>query len=113
MTKMVAVCNCSSGVMHTYMARNALLIGAKKRGIDMVVETQGTLGIEFRLTPEQIAQADVVIWTTDLKVREQQRFKGKKILHKFSASGMIKHNDKVFEEALALANSSSPEQPQA
>ena len=108
MTKMVAVCNCSSGVMHTYMARNALLAGAKKRGIEMHVETQGTLGIEFRLTPQQIAEADVVIWTTDLKIRETERFKGKKILHKYSASACIKHTDKVLDDALALANSSEP-----
>ncbi len=108
MTKMVAVCNCSSGVMHTYMARNALLGGAKKRGIEMIVETQGTLGIEYKLTPQQIAEADVVIWTTDLKVRETERFKGKKLLHKYSASGMIKHTEKVLDEALELANSEAP-----
>jgi fructose-specific phosphotransferase system IIB component len=108
MVKMVAVCNCSSGVMHTYMARNALLGHAKKRGIEMYVETQGTLGIEFKLTPEQIAEADVVIWTTDLKVREQRRFKGKKLLHKYSASGVIKHTVQLLDDALALANSDSP-----
>ncbi len=108
MVKMVAVCNCSSGVMHTYMARNALMGVAKRRGIEMACETQGTLGIEFRLTPEQIAEADVVIWTTDLKVREQRRFKGKKLLHKYSASGLIKHTDQVLDDALALANSDSP-----
>jgi fructose-specific phosphotransferase system IIB component len=94
--------------MHTYMARNALLGGAKKKGIEMHVETQGTLGIEFKLTPQQIAEADVVIWTTDLKIRETERFKGKKILHKYSASGCIKHTDQVLDEAIALANSSEP-----
>ena len=108
MVKMVAVCNCSSGVMHTYMARNALLGVAKKRGIDMLVETQGTLGIEYRLTRQQIAEADVVIWTTDLKVREPRRFEGKRLLHKYSASGVIKHTDQLLDDALELVNSEGP-----
>jgi fructose-specific phosphotransferase system IIB component len=107
-TKMVAVCNCSSGVMHTYMSRNALLGTAKKRGIEMHVETQGTLGIEFKLTKEQIAEAEVVIWTTDLRVRETRRFKGKPLLHKYSASGVIKHTDQLLDDALALIESNRP-----
>ena len=110
MTKMVAVCNCSSGVMHTYMARNALLGVAKRRGIEMIVETQGTLGIEFKLTSEQIAAADVVICTTDLKIRGIKRFKDKPLLHKYSASGVIKHTDKLLDDALALIESDEPAQ---
>ncbi|HUT16022.1 MAG TPA: fructose PTS transporter subunit IIB [Anaerolineae bacterium] len=108
MTKMVAVCNCSSGVMHTYMARNALLGVAKKRGIEMHVETQGTLGIEFNLTKEQIAEAEVVIWTTDLRIRGTNRFEGKPLLHKYSASGVIKHTDQLLDAALALIESDKP-----
>ena len=108
MTKMVAVCNCSSGVMHTYMARNALLGVAKKRGIEMLVETQGTLGIEFNLTKEQIDEAEVVIWTTDLRIRGTNRFKGKPLLHKYSASGVVKHTDQLLDDALALIESDKP-----
>jgi len=66
------------------------------------------LGIEYRLTRQQIAEAEAVIWTTDLKIREQRRFKGKKLLHKYTASAVIKHTDQLLDDALALANSDTP-----
>jgi hypothetical protein len=43
------------------------------------------------------------------KTREPA-FPGQEDLHKYSASGMIKHNDQVFEEALALAQGGSSAQ---
>ena len=65
--KIVGVAACTAGIAHTYMAREKLIKGAKARGHECVVETQGTIGTEHKLTSEQIAEADVVILAVDVK----------------------------------------------
>ena len=64
--KIVGVAACTAGIAHTYMAREKLIKGAKARGHECVVETQGTIGTEHKLTSEQIAEADVVILAVDV-----------------------------------------------
>ena len=56
---------------HTYMAREKLIKGAKARGHDCAVETQGTIGTEHKLTSQQISEADVVILAVDVKSPEK------------------------------------------
>lgn len=51
--------------------------GAKARGHEVKVETQGTIGIEDELTEEDIRNADVVILAVDVKISGEERFKGK------------------------------------
>ena len=75
--KIVGVAACTAGIAHTYMAREKLIKGAKARGHECVVETQGTIGTEHKLTSEQIAEADVVILAVDVKISGEERFKGK------------------------------------
>lgn len=74
--KVVAVTACVSGVAHTYMAAEKLekLCLQEKWGIK--VETQGALGIENRLTEEDIAQADVVLLIADIVLEDNVRFAG-------------------------------------
>ncbi len=48
--KVIAVTACPSGVAHTYMAAEALEKAAKQEGIEIKVETQGSIGIENELT---------------------------------------------------------------
>ena len=43
-------------------------------------ETQGTIGTEDSLTPEQISQADIVLLAIDVKVSGRERFAGKKVV---------------------------------
>ncbi|MFR8599633.1 MAG: PTS fructose transporter subunit IIB, partial [Clostridioides difficile] len=40
--KIVAVTSCPSGVAHTYMSAESLELSAKKYGIEIKVETQGS-----------------------------------------------------------------------
>ena len=56
--KLVGVCACTSGIAHTYMAKEKLVKAAQALGHEIHVETQGTIGVEDELTPEQIAEAD-------------------------------------------------------
>ena len=77
--KLVGVCACTSGIAHTYMAKEKLVKAAEALGHEIHVETQGTIGTEDPLTPEEIAEADAVILAVDIKI-DQSRFKGKRVM---------------------------------
>jgi PTS system fructose-specific IIB component len=78
--KIVGVCACASGIAHTYMAKNSVVKAAKDLGDKIHMETQGTIGVEDELTPEQIAEADCVLLCIDVKIEGMERFKDKKVL---------------------------------
>mgnify|MGYP006199844761 CR=1 FL=1 len=59
--RIVAVTACPTGVAHTFMAAEALQQTAKRLGYDLQVETQGSVGARTPLSPEAIANADVVL----------------------------------------------------
>lgn len=95
--KIVAVTSCPSGVAHTYMSAESLGLSAKKMGVTIKVETQGSSGIENKLTVKEIEEADCVIITNDVEIRESQRFKGKKVV-KMSVSEIIKKSDALIKK---------------
>ena len=76
--KIVGVAACTAGIAHTYMAKEKLMKGAKARGHEVKVETQGTIGIEDELTEEDIR--NVVILAVDVKISGEERFKGKPLI---------------------------------
>ncbi len=71
--KIVAVTSCPTGIAHTYMAAEALEKAAKARGHDIIVETQGSSGAE-KVSPQAIADADVLVLAADAAVHEPERF---------------------------------------
>lgn len=79
MKKIVAVTACPTGIAHTYMAAENLEMAAKEMGVDIKVETQGSIGAENKLTDEDIKNADAVIIAAATKV-DKSRFEGKPIL---------------------------------
>ena len=95
--KVVAVTSCPSGVAHTYLAAEALKMAAKKLKMEVSVETQGAAGIENRLSSEEIAEAVCVILTSDTTIREEERFKGKKIL-RMEANKIISDSLKLMKK---------------
>ncbi|MBC1454431.1 PTS fructose-like transporter subunit IIB [Listeria welshimeri] len=95
--KIVAVTSCPSGVAHTYMSAESFELSAKKMGVTIKVETQGSSGIENKLTVKEIEEADCVIITNDVEIRESQRFKGKKVV-KMSVSEIIKKSDTLIKK---------------
>ena len=78
--KLVAVVACTSGIAHTYIAKEKLINAAEKKGHSIKVETQGTIGIEDELTKKEIDEADLVIMATDIQTTGNERFNGKKII---------------------------------
>ena len=97
----VAVTACPTGIAHTYMAADALAAAAKRAGVTLTVETQGSSG-STPLPAKTIADADAVIFATDVGVKDRQRFAGKPVV----ASGVkraINEPDKMIAEALSAA----------
>jgi fructose PTS system EIIBC or EIIC component len=99
---LVAVTACPTGIAHTYMAADSLVAAAKKAGVTLHVETQGSSG-STPLDASTIAGADAVIFATDVGVKDKHRFAGKAVV----ASGVkraINEPDKMVAEALAAAS---------
>lgn len=78
--KIVGVAACTSGIAHTYIAREKVMKAAEKLGYEIHMETQGTIGTENELTEEQIREADFVLLVIDIKIGGRDRFKGKKVV---------------------------------
>lgn len=74
--KFVGVTSCPTGIAHTYMAAEALERAAQEAGHTMKVETQGSAGANA-VSPQDIAEADAVIFAHDVEVRDKARFHGK------------------------------------
>ncbi len=74
--KIVGICACPVGIAHTYMAADAIEAAAKKLGCKSKVETQGSTGIEEKLTIKDLEEADLVIVATAVKLIEEERLKG-------------------------------------
>lgn len=101
--KLLAVTACATGVAHTYMAEKALIKAAKKMGVLIKVETQGATGIGHKLTAKDVQIGEAVIFATDTKVRDAERFDNKKVMQ-INVSDPIKNAEKVINDALALAD---------
>ncbi|PUZ30755.1 PTS fructose transporter subunit IIB [Staphylococcus arlettae] len=98
--KIVAVTACPTGVAHTYMAQEALEKEAKKRGYEIKVETQGSMGSENDLSQEEVDKADVVILAIAIGIDGEERFEEKESdnkLLKVDPSEVIKHPEKVID----------------
>ncbi|EGP5048643.1 PTS fructose transporter subunit IIB [Enterococcus faecium] len=96
--KIIGVAACTVGIAHTYIAQEKLENAAKKAGHEMHIETQGTIGIENELTPEQIKEADLVILAIDVKISGRERFEGKRIIQVPTVIA-VKSPNKLIEKA--------------
>jgi len=95
--KIVAVTSCPSGVAHTYLAAEALKMAGRKLNVEVFVETQGAEGIENQLNKKDIDEAVCVILTSDTTIRNEERFKGKKIL-RMEANKIISDSLKLMKK---------------
>ena len=89
---------CTSGVAHTYLAAKALQKAAGEHGVQIKVETNGSIGVENSPTAGEIAQAECVIIASDRAV-EMSRFDGKRIIYAKVKDGINKADD-LIEKAL-------------
>ncbi len=77
--RIVAVTACTAGIAHTYIVAEKIQKAAEEAGHWCKVETQGSAGVENKLTAEDIANADVVVFAHDIAIGGADRFEGKRI----------------------------------
>ncbi|CAL8896735.1 hypothetical protein KVA01_05740 [Kocuria varians] len=106
--RLVAVTACPTGIAHTYMAADALTNTAEEMGVDLQVETQGSSGAT-RLDPKVIADAEAVIFATDVDVRDRSRFAGLPYIASAVKRGIDEPRE-MIQEAIAAAD--DPRAPQ-
>ena len=96
--KVVAVTACGTGIAHTYMSAEGLKKAANEAGDEIRVEIQGAMGIEHRLTQEEIDAADLIIFASDIGIRDRERFLNKKIVEVHPGK-VIGNPTKAYKEA--------------
>jgi PTS system fructose-specific IIC component len=99
--KLVAVTACPTGIAHTYMAAESLSKAAKAKGIEIKVETRGSVGVENELSEAEVREAHAVIIAADAKV-DRERFAGKTIIE-VPVGEAIKNGGGLIDRALEAA----------
>lgn len=94
--KLLAVTACPTGIAHTYMAAEKLSQAAESLGIDMKVETQGSIGAENVLSDNDVRDADGIIIAADKDV-DRERFVGKRVLSVGVSEG-ISHPERLIQQ---------------
>ncbi len=104
--RIVAITACPTGVAHTFMAAEAIESEAKKRGWWVKVETRGSVGAGNAITPEEVAQADLVIVAADIEV-DLDKFAGKP-MYRTSTGLALKKTKQELDKALVEAEIFEP-----
>ncbi|QHA88792.1 PTS fructose transporter subunit IIBC [Serratia rhizosphaerae] len=105
--RIVAVTACPTGVAHTFMAAEAIESEAKKRGWWVKVETRGSVGAGNTITPEEVAEADLVLVAADIDV-DLDKFAGKP-MYRTSTGLALKKTAQELDKALAEAEVFQPQ----
>ena len=104
--RIVAITACPTGVAHTFMAAEAIDTEAKKRGWWVKVETRGSVGAGNAITPEEVAEADLVIVAADIEV-DLAKFAGKP-MYRTSTGLALKKTAQELDKAVAEARIYQP-----
>lgn len=102
---LIGVTGCAVGVAHTYIAAESLLKSAKNMGYEMIVETNGSIGVENSPSADQINEALGIIVASDKNV-EMSRFNGKKLI-KVGVKAAVNDPDALIKKVLDEKNTFS------
>ncbi|MDZ5781991.1 PTS fructose transporter subunit IIABC [Marinococcus luteus] len=108
--KVLAVTACPVGIAHTYMAAENLQKAGSELGIEIKVETQGSIGVENELTEQDIAEADGIIIASDKEV-SRERFGGKPLLVVGVQDGIRQPKDlieRIMEDNVSVYKGAMP-----
>ena len=97
--RVLAVTACPTGIAHTFMAAESLEQHAKKKGISIKVETNGSGGVKNELTSADIKAAECIIIAADKNVA-MARFEGKPVIQTKVANGINKA-DELLEKSIS------------
>ena len=92
--RLLGVTACPTGIAHTYMAAESLENMAKKLGVSIKVETDGSGGAQNVLTKAEIDSAEAIIVAADKNVG-MARFNGKPVIQVPVADGIHKAEELI------------------
>ena len=95
----VCVTACPTGIAHTFMAAESLQNHAAAKGIEIKVETQGSLGLENEIDEADIARADGAIIASAIAIEGAERFEGLPIIE-CSVEDPVSEGEAVIEALL-------------
>lgn len=95
--RVLAITACPAGIAHTYMAAEKLTEAAGEAGVDIRVETHGSIGVENAFTDAEVQAADAVIIAAD-KTIDLERFEGKP-LTKVAVADAIRRPKELIDAA--------------
>ncbi|MCZ9309696.1 fructose-specific PTS transporter subunit EIIC [Corynebacterium uberis] len=75
----LAITACPTGIAHTYMAAEKLQQAAAGAGVEVRVETHGSIGVEGTFTDAELEAADAVLIAADTVI-DKARFAGLRVL---------------------------------
>lgn len=103
----IAATGCPTGIAHTFMAKEALEKAAAERGLTIMVETHGQVGVENELTKSEIAGAKAVVVAADKDV-QAERFAGKPMVSVGVSKALsVEAAGKLIDRALAAKGDDS------
>ena len=97
--KIVGISACPAGLAHTPMAAKALEKAGIKLGYDVKIEQQGSLGQVNKISQAEADAADFVLFATDQKIIDLERFNGKPQL-KVNITTCIKAPEAVLKKCV-------------
>jgi len=97
--KLLAITSCPTGIAHTYMAAESLQMAAKAMGIEMKVETRGSVGVENEITLQDINEAHAIIIAAGTNV-DREKFQSLTIIDA-SVQDAIKNPKGLIEQAVS------------
>jgi PTS system fructose-specific IIC component len=106
--KLLAITSCPTGIAHTYMAAESLQMAAKAMGIEIKVETRGSVGVENEITPQDIKEAHALIIAADTQV-DREQFPGLPIINA-PVQEAIKNPKGLIENAINAKKLSNPDE---
>ena len=95
----VCVTACPTGIAHTFMAAESLQNHASAKGLEIKVETQGSLGIDNEIDEADIARADGAIIAAAVAIEGAERFEGLPIIE-CSVEDPVGEGEAVIEALL-------------
>lgn len=95
----LVVTACPAGVAHTYMVAEKLKNAIEAKGYIAEVETQGAIGIENKLTMEDIDNCFGVIFAAEVGVIDEERFEKAPVLE-CSMQEALKDSNAIVQELI-------------
>ncbi len=99
MQKILGVTACPAGVAHTYMVAEKLEQAINARGYEAKIETQGAIGIENKITANDIKEAIGVIFANEVAIIEEERFDDAPVLE-CSLQEVLKDAEGLVDELI-------------